>query len=283
MYDDLLTWNRWWPKNRANNEWFSWGSNPVTDPPGIFWREKTFTKEGALYESGLDNSPMYDEVCFNEEKHILDLADVGLTSLYIMDCECVAKIASILGKEEDVRELNERANKYKAGLKNLWDEKSGIFLNFHTDTLAKSKRLSPALFFPLIVKASSQEQAKRMIDEHFFNESEFFGDWILPTIARNDSAYKDQDYWRGRIWPPYNFLVYLGLINYELPKARKQLVEKSRKLLLKEYLEEGHVHENYNADTGDGDDSRISDCFYCWGGLLGFMSLIEAGYYDIIG
>ena len=59
------------------------------------------------------------------------------------------------------------------------------------------------------------------------------------------------------------------------------VLEKSKKLLLKEYLEEGHVHENYNADIGDGDDSRFSDCFYSWGGLLGFMSLIEAGYFKI--
>ncbi len=283
LYEDLLTWNRWWPKNRLNNECLSWGSNPVENPPGAFWGEKTFTKEGALYESGLDNSPMYDEAIFNEEKHILELADVGLTSLYILDCESVAEIASILGKEGDVKELSERANKYKKSLQKLWDEDTGIFLNYHTDSSTKSMRLSPTLFFPLIVKVPSHEQAKRMINEHFFNESEFNGDWILPSIARNDIAYKDQEYWRGRIWAPFNFLVYLGLLNYDLPKARKQLVEKSKKLLLTEYLEEGHVHENYNANTGDGDDSRISDCFYSWGGLLGFISLIEAGYFKEIG
>ncbi len=29
---------------------------------------------------------------------------------------------------------------------------------------------------------------------------------ILPSIARNDVAYKDNVYWRGRIWGPMNFL-----------------------------------------------------------------------------
>ena len=33
----------------------------------------------------------------------------------------------------------------------------------------------------------------------------------LPSISHNDSAYGDQDYWRGRTWGPMNFLVYRGL------------------------------------------------------------------------
>jgi glycogen debranching enzyme len=115
-----------------------------------------------------------------------------------------------------------------------------------------------------------------MIDEHFFNPDEFWGEWILPSIARNDPAYPDQRYWRGRVWAPMNFLVYLGLRKYDLPKARKALVEKSEALLLKEWKEKGHVHENYNCNTGEGCDIDSSDAFYHWGGLLGMISVMES-------
>ena len=47
---------------------------------------------------------------------------------------------------------------------------------------------------------------------------------------------------------------------------------------LKEWLEKGHVHENYNADTGEGCDSANSDRFYHWGGLLAMPAMIEADY-----
>ncbi len=116
-----------------------------------------------------------------------------------------------------------------------------------------------------------------MIAEHFFNPAEFWGEWMLPSIARNDPMYPEQDYWRGRIWAPMNFLVYLGLRKYDLPKARKALVEKSEALLLKEWRENRHVHENYCADTGAGCGSgkQNSDAFYHWGGLLGLISVIE--------
>lgn len=46
---------------------------------------------------------------------------------------------------------------------------------------------------------------------------------------------------------------------------------------IKEWHKVGHVHENYNADTGEGCDVRNSDRFYHWGGLLEKVALIKAG------
>jgi hypothetical protein len=72
-----------------------------------------------------------------------------------------------------------------------------------------------------------------------------------------------------------NWLVYLGLRNYDQPEARRQLAEKSRALFEQEWTRNGHVHENYNALTGAGDDVSSSDRFYHWGALLGLLSLQE--------
>lgn len=69
-------------------------------------------------------------------------------------------------------------------------------------------------------------------------------------------------------------MVYLGLCQYDLPEARRDLAEKSRHLLRKERRDKGHVHENYNAVTGDGCDVDNSQAFYHWGGLLGLPALM---------
>jgi len=98
---------------------------------------------------------------------------------------------------------------------------------------------------------------------------------MIPSIARSDPAFKDQDYWRGRIWGPMNYLVYLGLENYDEPAARRELARKSRQLFDQEWSANGHVHENYNALTGSGDDVSSSDRFYHWGALLGYIDLVE--------
>ena len=281
VFDDLLAWNRWWVAHRVTDGLLCWGSDPFTPRLDNYW-EITGVNDrfGAALESGLDNSPMYDDIPFNADTHQLKLADVGLTGLYAMDCRALAQIADALGRASEADELQARAAQFSTALQRLWNEESGIFLNQRTDNGAFSHRLSPTNFYALTGGAATQAQAERMVAEHFYNPAEFWGEWIMPSIARNDPGYPDNDYWRGRIWAPMNFLVYLGLRRYDLPQARTDLVERSKALLLKEWLANGHVHENYNGDTGDGCDKGNSDRFYHWGGLLGLIAFLEAGYFD---
>lgn len=280
VYDELLTWNRWWPKNRDKNGYLAWGSNNPSDSLRTIQKNNL---KAAMYESGLDNSPMYDSIPFNTSSHIMELADVGLMSLYIMDCNSMAEISDILGKTKEAKELRERSAKYKKQLATLWDDEKGIFLNKRMDTGTFSYRLSPTNFYPMLAKACTQKQAERMIKEHYFNPNEFYGEFVMPSIARNDPAFKDNNYWRGRIWAPMNFLVYLGLRNYKLPEAKADLVEKSKNLLMKSWTVNGAIYENYNGTTGVGDDVNNADGFYHWGALLTYMSFLEKGYLNDVG
>jgi putative isomerase len=273
VYDELLRWNRWWPTARDHAGLLSWGSDDV--PQLVDGTVHNF--QAALYESGLDNSPMYDGVPFNPRTNLLEISDVGLNALYVADCRALEEIARILGRDQDKLELRGRGDKYAAALATLWDEKAGIYLNRRTDTGAASSRLSPTNFYPLIAKAPTAEQARRMIQEHYFNPREFHGEWVMPSIARNVPGYEDQNYWRGRIWGPMNFLVYLGLRNYDLKDARADLVERSARLLMKSWQGDRAIYENYNANTGAGNDVRSSDAYYHWGALLGVIELLEHG------
>ena len=72
--------------------------------------------------------------------------------------------------------------------------------------------------------------------------------------------------------------LYMALREYApqsemITQALRDLAEKSEQLLLKEWLSMGHVHENYNGDTGEGCDVANSDRYYHWGALLGFIAL----------
>ena len=80
------------------------------------------------------------------------------------------------------------------------------------------------------------------------------------------------------MWPPLNFLVYLGLRNAGMRDASRELAAKSNAIFLNGWEKKGIISENYSAITGEGDDPRLSsDRFHSWGALMGFMSLIEAG------
>jgi hypothetical protein len=279
VFDELLMWNRWWADNRDVDGYLTWGSDPYEHGELAEWLEKGIgSKQGAKWESGLDNSPMFDDAMFDVASHRMMLADVGLMSLYILDCQSLSELAGVLGKPEVQAELVERAREYSVKLETLWNEQFGLYLNKDLVTGEFSYRLSPTLFYPLLAKVPDQHQAARMMKEHFSNPEEFWGEYMIPSIARNDEAFADNTYWRGRIWAPMNFLVYLGIRNYDLPDARRDIVEKSSSLLLQSWIAERHVYENYNSETGQGNDAGMSDKFYHWGALLGFIGLIEEGH-----
>jgi putative isomerase len=270
----LLRWNRWWATNRDVQGYLAWGSDGNNAPANLD-DDSRGTRAGAILESGLDNSPMYDDATYNPATHTLEFADVGLMSMYIADCDALATIADDLGEAAAASEIRERATRYRAKLATLWDNDAGIFLNKDLHTGQFSSRLSPTNFYPLLAKAATTQQAEVMIKNHLLKPKEFWGEWIIPSIARDDPAFKDQNYWRGRIWGPMNYLVYLGLRNYNEPEVQRQFAEKSYALFLQEWRKNGHVHENYNGMTGAGDDVGSSDRFYHWGALLGYIQYLQ--------
>jgi putative isomerase len=270
----LLRWNMWWAEHRAMDDYLVWGSDGDNQPANLDDSTRG-TRTGAILESGLDNSPMYDNAVYNQKTHVLEYADVGLMSMYIADCEALATIAHTLGQPNDAQQLRARSARFRKALQTLWSPADGIFLNKDLHTGEFNHRLSPTNFYPMLAQAATPAQARTMIDRHLLNPKEFWGEWVLPSIERDDPAFKDQDYWRGRIWGPMNYLVYLGLRNYADPQVQQQFAQKSYALFAKEWLAHGHVHENYNAILGTGDDVTNSDRFYHWGALLGYIEYLQ--------
>ncbi len=272
-YPAFQRWHAWWLPHRDGNGdgLLEWGSDPL---PGLKeWLCDNM--QAAMYESGLDNSPMYDDVAFNPQTHTMELADVGLNALYALDAWALNQIATLLGRDDEARAY---ADEYAALAQRIneqmWDEAAGIYKNRHWDGRL-SAHLSPTNFYPLIAGIAPRERAERMLREHLLNEREFAGQYVIPSTARDDPGYGGNDYWRGRIWGPMNFLVSEGLRRYRFDEAALQFAQCGLDLFLGEWRAESHVHENYNTDTGDGNDVPNSDPVYTWGALLAYIAMQE--------
>lgn len=271
----LLGWHNWWLPNRDGNGngLLEWGSDPL--PPDPTYKTEAGNLKAAMYESGLDNSPMWDDTVYNEDAHTMELTAVGLNALYALDAWALAEIARIIGREEAAEQLSEEYETVKARINaELWDEEAGIYKNKHWDGQF-SPRLSPTCFYPLIAGVAPPDRAERMVKAHLMNRSEFWGQYVISSIASDDPAYPDQAYWRGRIWAPMNFLVAEGLRRYRFDDSAQPFAQRGLSLFLEEWYEESHVHENYNAETGDGDDVHNSDPVYTWGALLAYIAMQE--------
>ena len=121
----LLDWNLWWAQHRDIQGYLTWGSDGNTEPVNLDDANRG-TRLGAILESGLDNSPIYDDVAYSSQSHLLDFADVGLMSMYIADCDALATIADILNKQTEAKSLRERSSRYRNKLQSLWDERTGM-------------------------------------------------------------------------------------------------------------------------------------------------------------
>ncbi len=146
----------------------------------------------------------------------------------------------------------------------LWTEETK-----HSGSLF-SERLTPMLFYPLISGAPDSARAARLMN-NMLDTTLFWGDYVIPTVSRDDPSFPGQGYWRGRIWPPTNYLVYLGLKKYASDEIVADFVLTSAKMAQDEWEKHGNLHENYSGITGEG----IGTAAYGWGGLMQFMLLEE--------
>jgi neutral trehalase len=254
-----------------------WGSSKSANP----WNDQAWhNRLAAALESGLDDSPMYDNLNFDSVNHVLPLHDVGLNSLYINDCQLLARMAKVLGKKAEEKELLQRAGLLNKELKTCWSAEKNIFLNRHADTRRFSEVITPTLLYPMLSGTATKTQAQAMVQQVLLNPNLLGGEHIIPSLSRDHPDFAKQRYWKGSIWPPLNFLVYLSLRQADQKQAKQLLANKSVELLLREYNTKGFVSENYSSITGTGDNPGIkSEHYYFWGGLLGLIGLMEAGYY----
>lgn len=106
--------------------------------------------------------------------------------------------------------------------------------------------------------------------------TQFWGEWILPTVSCRDPLFLQQDYWHGTIWGPVNYLVYQGVKRYASPELRAAFAQKSVHLFMDNWLADGYCGENFLSTDG----SVLGNHNYTWGALMcliGVESIIDIG------
>ncbi len=239
-----------------------YGSSPVGD--GHF----VHTKLAAMDESAMDNSPMHDEASFRADTHTLDVEDVGLNSLLVLDGMLLAALADTLGRPADEAvALRARCRELSAAVRrDLWDPTREVFANRRWDgDFVRS--VTPTSCYPLIAGIATAEQAEALVRGWITDETRFAGEWPVGATTHDDTASGDNTYWRGRVWPPLNWLTFLGLRRYGYTEEADWLAARSVALFARGW-EQRRSWENYGQRSGKGADSPDADPFYTWSALL---------------
>jgi glycogen debranching enzyme len=270
VYPKLVKWHDWWHAKRAKPGEFllSWGSATGSD------------MQDARWETGWDDTPSLEGGRF--EGTCLNVYSVDLCSLWAVDADYLAKMADVLGKRDDAARFRGEHDRMCGEMNaRLWNESLGLYCNrIWEDNPDKSPhfltRITPMNFYPLICGAPDAARARRVLD-YLHQPRKFWGDWPLPTLAYDDPDWHLQDYWRGHVWAPVNYLLWQGLVRYDDNAHLADLAEKSVKIFMQNWNPDTTIcSENYRSDNGKADDHP----HYTWGALLpliGVEALVDIG------
>ncbi len=279
-YPFLKKWHGFWKAEKTNGQrrrdgngdgLLEWGSDVeflISDV--LAGRTKLEGKLRAQKESGQFNLPNWDEAYFDEKTGTLTMNCIDLNSLYALDAWCLAQISNLLNEKEDYANYMAEYRIMKDLInRNLWDDREGFYFDRHWDGRFSRKKAA-SNFYPLLAQIPDEKRALQMI-KHLLNEKEFWGEYVIPTVSRDDPAFRDQLSSRGGISPPVNYLVYQGLRACKFDSLATEFARKSAELFLRSWVNFQLCPEYFDSRTGEPRGGRHQS----FGPLLALIAVEE--------
>jgi len=207
-------------------------------------------------QSGADNNAALS----NDAKDRSAILAVDASVWAMREYRAMAVLAARLGYPDQAGAYREQAKATKkAILKNLWSKDDAIFFNRRRDDGQWIRVISWSSFVPLADGMLPQKDAERMILGHLMNIAEMQSPLSgYRSLAKNDPAYNNKaiinpySNWQGPVWVNANYLDWIALRRYGFREQSKWLAETIAAMLRRDIAQWGSMHEDYDAETGDG-------------------------------
>ena len=233
------------------------------------------------WESGIDNSPVYDGALgikgrFLTVKWMFSLIkqlrvlkkckwdmekirerdfflykDILFNCAFVQGYRALAIMFERLDLAREKKTCVSRADQLeKVFLKHLWNDELGLFFGRHGRDNKMDDVKSALSLIPLILDGLPQSKAHVMVDEHLLNEEEFHAPFPVPSVAMDESSYhpkKSALLWRGPTWININWFLIRGLQKHGFENEATELSLKTLKLVNK-----SGFREFYSPHTGKG-------------------------------
>jgi putative isomerase len=218
IYVPLVRWNAWW---------FSMNDD---DADGL-------AQYNHPYSSGLDNSPLWDYGMPVESPDLSTCLCVQMGSLAIM--------AEALGMNAEGAMWRRRAAAIvRRMIEDYWDEEMGLFRALHNNQPIPV--VTPFNLYPLWTGQLPAPIRNRII-AHLTNPNEFWGEYVIPSVARNDPHYDPEAMWRGPIWININYIFIEALRLVGEHALARTFLKKTLDLV----MSQPGIYEYYNSETGE--------------------------------
>lgn len=240
--------HRWWYQYRDHNQ------NGLCE-----YGSTDGTLIAAKWESGMDNAVRFDNSKIHKNSNggwSLNQESVDLNAYLFAEKGYLAQLAEVLGKSKKAQNYRREAALLQEKINTtFWDETSGWYFDYNTDTQSLIKILGSEGWIPLFTKLATSQQAAAM-HIHMTDTPKFATHIPFPTLAADDSKFKPNGgYWRGPIWLDQTYFAIKGLKNYGYTSEAKLFTNQVLDRL--EGLKDSDlpIRENYHPLTGAGLES----------------------------
>jgi len=206
-------------------------------------------------QSGADNNVALT----NAEDDRSAILAVDLCTFQLREYKAMAMMAGKLGKAGEEAEYAKKAEELRlAMLKHLWFARDATFFNVRRSNGEAVRRISYSNFVPLICDILPKDDARAMIRRYLLNPDHMLSHFGLRSLSKSDPDYnnvsmiKPYSNWRGPVWINANYLYFIGLRRYGFDDEASQLAVTLGAMVLSDIGKWGSMHENYNAETGEG-------------------------------
>jgi glycogen debranching enzyme len=184
---------------------------------------------------------------------------IDFNAIRAADIDALAEIAKIIGKSEaECRTLKQRANKIREAIQkkmiHIVDGKMFVS-DFSAITNKNNFQDSAAKFVLLFGKCVTTRQAELLKNELFENGGHFHTPHLVPTTPTSYPNFDGNEYWRGNVWLPVNWLIYKGLINYGYTEEARYLAKNSLNLVAN-----NGFCEFFNPNSGQRGNTSGQEC-----------------------
>jgi len=171
------------------------------------------------------------------KREIFDFEDAAFNTIYALSLKSLSNLWSFIDKvkSEEVKTLYEKVK--EKIIEKFWDEKDKIFYGIYhrngRENKVKVKTISS--LFPLCLDIP--EIYVDFLLEHITNPCEFWLDYPLPSVSKNEKSFGPltgtRFLWRGTTWINTNWFLYKGLLKHNKGDIAKIIKEKSTELINK--------------------------------------------------
>ncbi len=252
VFAPLMAYHKWLKLNRT------WQS-------GMYWTSG--------WGCGMDNLPRHEETLMPDFSHgHMDWVDATIQQ--ILSAKCLVKMAEILKRTDETKELQEEAD-YLTNQVNtyLWDEKTAFYYDRKKDGSLSNVKMAAA-YWALIADIVPECRIERFV-AHLENENEFNRPHRVPALSYDHPDYDPMgDYWNGGVWPPTNYMVLKGLDKTGYNKLAFEIGLNHLENAVEVFNKTGTLWENYAPESASEGKPARKD-FVGWTGLIPISVMFE--------